>query len=160
MRALWRAFSTLPDRVLFGPASQGGSVAAILLRQGRYPYALLRDLAGGKLNLHAMGLVYASVLSVIPLVALSFGILKFFDAQEVLRPLLQEFFAPMGSAADPFTDRVMDFARKVSGRLVGVGQIVALAKEQNQRDGPDRENQIDAWQINLAFVLGILLKYG
>lgn len=126
MRALWRAFSTLPDRLLFGSAAQGGSVAAILLRQGRYPYALLRDLAGGKLNLHAMGLVYASVLSVIPLVALSFGILKFFDAQEVLRPLLQDFFAPMGSAADQFTDHVMGFARKVSGRLVGVVSLGLL----------------------------------
>jgi membrane protein len=66
-----------------------------------------------------MGLVYASLLSIIPLVALSFGILKAFDAQDALRPLVHAFFEPMGSAADQFTDQVMTFAKNVRGGLVG-----------------------------------------
>jgi membrane protein len=115
----WLWLRALPDRVLFGPASRRAGLLSALLRFLRYPYALARDLAGGKLNLHAMGLVYASLLSIIPLVALSFGILKSFDAQDALRPLVHDFFDPMGSSADEFTDQVMTFAKKVRGGLVG-----------------------------------------
>lgn len=116
----WLWLCELPDRLLFGSTSRRAGLAPGLLRLARYPYALVRDLIGGKLNLHAMSLVYASLLSIIPLVALSFGILKAFDAQDALRPLVHDFFDPMGAAADQFTDQVMAFAKKVRGGLVGV----------------------------------------
>ncbi len=118
-RSAWLWLCELPDRMLFGRASRRTGLVPVLLRLARYPYALVRDLIAGKLNLHAMGLVYASLLSIIPLVALSFGILKAFDAQDALRPLVHDFFDPMGSAADQFTDQVMSFAKKVRGGLVG-----------------------------------------
>ena len=117
--ARWRRLHSLPERVLFGGASQRPGALGTLLRPARYLYALLRDLTGGQLNLHATGLVYASLLSIIPLVALSLGILKALDAEEVLRPLVYEFLSPMGSAANEFTDHVMTFARRVHGGLVG-----------------------------------------
>lgn len=117
--ATWRWLRTLPDHTLFGPASQGTGITARLLRAARYPYALARDLAGGQLNLHAMGLVYASLLSIIPLVALSLGLLKALHAEQVLRPLVHEFFSPMGRDANEFTDHVMLFADRVHGGLVG-----------------------------------------
>src|SRR5579863_5718008 len=104
---------TLPDRLLFGPASRELGLNGQLLRTARFPYALLRDLTGGRLNLHAMGLVYASLMSIIPLLALSFGILAAFHAQDVLRPMVRDFFSPMGHASDALTDRVMAYARNV-----------------------------------------------
>jgi len=109
----------LPDRLLFGPESAQPGLGGLLRRLARYPFALLRDLAGGKLNLHAMGLVYASLLAIIPLLAFSFGILRGFHAQGVLEPLVRDFFGPMGSAADQLTAQVMEFANKVRGGLVG-----------------------------------------
>jgi membrane protein len=109
----------LPDRLLFGAEAEKPGAGGLLRRFARYPYAMLRDLAGGKLNLHAMGLVYASLLAVIPLIAFSFGILRGFHAQGILQPLVHDFFAPMGSAADELTARVMEFANKVRGGLVG-----------------------------------------
>jgi membrane protein len=118
VRITWERLCALPDRLLFGAASRRAGMAAWLLRAARFPYALLRDLLDGRLNLHATGLVYASLLSIIPLLALSFGILATFHAQDVLRPLVHDFFAPMGAASDKFTDRVMDYARNVHGGLV------------------------------------------
>ncbi len=115
----WTRLRRLPDQLLFGPAAEQPGAFGLLLRVARYPYALLRDLAGGKLNLHAMGLVYASLLAIIPLLAFSFGILRGFNAQGVLQPLVHDFFGPMGSAADELTARVMDFANTVRGGLVG-----------------------------------------
>src|ERR1700676_1654255 len=117
--SLWTRMRRLPDQLMFGAEAERPGAGALLRRLARYPYALLRDLAGGKLNLHAIGLVYASVLAIIPLLAFSFGILAGFHAQGVLEPLVRDFFEPMGSAADELTARVMEFANKVRGGLVG-----------------------------------------
>jgi membrane protein len=73
-----------------------------------------------------MGLVYTSLLAIVPLLAFSFGILKAFHAQGALEPLVHEFFRPMGSAADELTGRTMDFANKVRGDLVGSLGLVLL----------------------------------
>jgi membrane protein len=124
--SLWTRVRCLPDRVLFGPEAERPGIGGLLRRWARYPYALLRDLAGGKLNLHAIGLVYASVLAIIPLLAFSFGILAGFHAQGILQPLVHDFFGPMGSAADELTARTMEFANKVRGGLVGSVGLVLL----------------------------------
>jgi membrane protein len=88
-------------------------------RLAQYPYALLRDLLGGQLNIHAMGLVYATLLALVPLVAFSFAVLKGFGAHRDLEPLIYEFFRPMGDAAGELTQKVMDFADHVRGGIVG-----------------------------------------
>jgi membrane protein len=73
-----------------------------------------------------MGLVYTSLLAIVPLLAFSFGILKAFHAQGALEPLVHEFFRPMGNAADDLTARTMEFANKVRGDLVGSLGLVLL----------------------------------
>ena len=90
-----------------------------LRRLARYPYALLRDLLDGQLNIHAMGLVYATLLALVPLLAFSFAVLKGFGAHRELEPLIYEFFRPMGAAAAELTQKVMDFADRVRGGIVG-----------------------------------------
>jgi membrane protein len=122
---MWSRARTRIERWLFAPPD-GGSVAERARRFAQYPYALLRDLLGGRLNLHAMGLVYAALLALVPLVAFSFALLKVFGVQRVLEPLLLEFFGPMGASAAPLTTRVLDFANHVRGGLVGSVGLVLL----------------------------------
>ena len=43
-----------------------------------------------------MGLVYATLLSLVPLIAFAFAVLKAFGAHRELEPLILEFFRPMG----------------------------------------------------------------
>src|ERR1700684_1326930 len=124
--SLWTRVQCLPDRALCGPEAEQPGLGGLLRRWARYPYALLRDLAGGKLNLHAIGLVYASVLAIIPLLAFSFGLLAGFHAQGLLEPLVHDFFGAMGSAADELTARVMEFVNKVRGGLVGTVGLALL----------------------------------
>jgi membrane protein len=107
------------DGWLWGGAAQGDGSVARALRLLRYPYAVLRDLARGDVNLRAMGLVYNTLLALIPLLAFSFAVLKMFGAQRDLEPLLLEFFRPVGEAAPQLTARVMSFVDGVSGGLVG-----------------------------------------
>ena len=74
------AFWNWLDRYLFGEFSEGTTPGALALRLLRYPYALLRDLSRGQINLYAMGLVYATLLSLVPLIAFAFAVLKAFGA--------------------------------------------------------------------------------
>ncbi|MGB8326001.1 MAG: YihY/virulence factor BrkB family protein [Steroidobacteraceae bacterium] len=112
---IWKFF----DRWLFGEPTHGKHLYAGVLRFLRYPYAIVRDLLHGDINLRAMGLVYATLLSTIPLVAFTFAILKGFGAHRDLEPVIYEFFRPLGANAATLTERVMAFADSVSSGLVG-----------------------------------------
>lgn len=124
---MWPHLHGAVDRWLFGPYSEHDSISGRLRRALRYPYAIIRDLLGGQLSLHAMSLVYATLLAVIPLVAFSFALLKAFGAHRELEPLIFEFFRPMGSSAGELTRKVMEFADKVRGGILGsVGLALLL----------------------------------
>src|SRR5688572_11993676 len=107
------------DRYLFGDYSEGTTPGGRALRVLRYPYAILRDLSRGQVNLYAMGLVYATLLSLVPLIAFAFAVLKAFGAHRDLEPIILEFFRPVGASAGQLTHRVMEFADSVSTGIVG-----------------------------------------
>jgi membrane protein len=116
---MYPAFWNWLDRYLFGEYSEGATPGAIALRLLRYPYAILRDLSRGQINLYAMGLVYATLLSLVPLIAFAFAVLKAFGAHKDLEPIILEFFRPVGASATELTHRVMVFADNVSTGVVG-----------------------------------------
>lgn len=124
MQYLW----ALLDWCLFGPQSVGQGKLARLLRVLRYPYAVGRDLAQGEITLRAMGLVYTTLLSLIPLIAFVFAILKAFGVRRELEPIVYEFFSPLGTqGATQLTSSVMQFAQSLSARLVGSVGFALLA---------------------------------
>lgn len=107
------------DRWLWSRHAERGQPFALPLVLLRYPYAILRDLSRGQINLWAMGLVFTTLLSLVPLLAFSFAILKVFDAHRDLEPIIYEFFRPLGRDATELTARVMEFADSVSSGVVG-----------------------------------------
>ena len=125
---MWARIWAFFDRCLFGPASTREGALGTLLRLLRYPYAVLRDLSRGQINLRAMGLVYTTLLSLIPLLAFSFAILKVFGGRRDLGPIVYEFFRPVGeAAATELTARVLQFASRVSSGIVGSLGLALLA---------------------------------
>lgn len=117
---MWQRAQSWLEHRLFGAGSEAPGPAGEALRVLRYPYAVLRDLSLGELNLRAMGLVYATLLSLVPLIAFSFALLKGFGAHRALEPVIFEFFYPLGDAAGPLTSRIMEFADGVSGGVLGI----------------------------------------
>ena len=85
----------------------------------RFPAALLRDWLSGELNMRAMSLVYTTLLSLVPLMAFSFSLLKGLGAHGDLELFVYEFFRPMGAAAVQLTARVMQFVENVRGGVLG-----------------------------------------
>ena len=85
----------------------------------RYPFALVRDLLTGELNLRAMGLVYTTLLSLVPLAAFAFAVLKGLGVHRDLEPLIYEFLRPIGDRATELTAQFMNFVDNVRGDVLG-----------------------------------------
>jgi membrane protein len=109
------------------PDSLIGKPIWLISRTLRYPYALARDIARGDLTLRAMSLVYTTLLSIVPLIALSFSVLKGLGYHRDLEPVLYSFLEPLGDKAYDMTAQVMSFVDNVrSGVLGSLGLIFLL----------------------------------
>ena len=115
------------ERLLFDRHELAVKPANWLFDLLRYPFALIRDLIAGELNLRAMGLVYTTLLSLVPLVAFAFAVLKGLGVHRDLEPLIYEFLKPIGERASELTRQFMTFVDHVRGDLLGsVGLAVLL----------------------------------
>ena len=85
----------------------------------RNAYAVLRDIASGQLTLRAMSLVYTTLLSIVPLIAFSFSVLKGLGVDKRLEEKLYAFLQPLGTKGAEFTDQVMQVVHSVNGSVLG-----------------------------------------
>lgn len=95
-----------------------------VVRGVRLLHHLVRDLSEGQLTLRAMSLVYTTLLSLVPLLAVSFSVLKAFGVHNQLEPLLLNFLAPLGENGIELGIRIVTF---VENMKVGVLGSVGLA---------------------------------
>jgi len=95
-----------------------------LYKVGRTAYAMVRDVLSGQLTLHAMSLVYTTLLSIVPLLALSFSVLKALGVHQKMEPFLFQFFQPLGPQGIELAERILGF---VDNMKVGVLGSVGLA---------------------------------
>ena len=93
-----------------------GRVAAVTLR---YLYGLIRDMFSGQITLRAMSLVYTTLLSIVPLIAFSFSVLKAFGVHNQLEPLLYELLKPLGTQGAVITTQVIQLVDNVKGGVLG-----------------------------------------
>ena len=82
-------------------------------------WAVLRDIASGQLNLRAMSLVYTTLLSIVPLIAVSFSALKAFGVHEEIEPHLYGFLEPLGPKGVEITDYIMNLVNNVNSNVLG-----------------------------------------
>lgn len=96
----------------------------LFIRSLRFVYVLVRDLLSGQLNLRAMSLVYTTLLSLVPLLAVSFSVLKGFGVHNQLEPVLFNFLEPLGERGQEVATQIVSFVENVR---VGVLGSVGLA---------------------------------
>jgi membrane protein len=95
-----------------------------VLRLVRTVLVLARDLALGQLTLRAMSLVYTTLLSIVPLLALSFSVLKAFGVNNQIQPMLLKLLEPLGEQGAEVATRITEFIQNMN---VGVLGAVGLA---------------------------------
>jgi membrane protein len=101
-----------------------GRLLAVVLR---FVYAMLRDFFSGQLTMRAMSLVYTTLLSIVPLLAVSFAVLKGFGVFSRLEPYLHDVLAPLGEQGEQITAQVLDLVDNVRGPVLGgVGLLFFL----------------------------------
>jgi membrane protein len=95
-----------------------GRILAIVLR---YVVALIRDMFAGGLMLRSMSLVYTTLLSIVPFLALSFAVLTTFGGENKLEPMLYWWFESMGAEGAEMTKQVIELVENVKvGALGGI----------------------------------------
>jgi membrane protein len=76
------------------------------------------------LDARAAGLVFTTLLSLVPLLAVMFSVLKAFDVHHQIEPLLAQTLEPLGPKSIEITARIIDF---VDNLKIGVLGIVGVA---------------------------------
>lgn len=85
----------------------------------RLATAVGRDLGSGHLTLRAMSLVFTTLLAFVPLIAVSFSVLKGFGVHNQLQPTLLNFLAPLGERAEEITDNIINFVENIEVGVLG-----------------------------------------
>lgn len=85
----------------------------------RILFAVVRDVFYGDITLHAMGLVYTTLLSLIPFLALSFSVLTALGVHNQLEPLLENFLEPLGDRAPVITNNILQFVDNIRVGVLG-----------------------------------------
>lgn len=123
-----QASASLIDRLhnlVWAPRGEVGLRGA-LLRLVRTVLILGRDLAFGQLTLRAMGLVYTTLLSIVPLLALSFSVLKAFGVTNQIQPLLLNLLEPLGEKGAEIALRITGFIENMNVGVLGAVGLVLL----------------------------------
>ena len=109
------------------PEEVGGRALHYVVVPLRFLYALLRDFIRGDLGLRAMSLVYTSLFALVPVIAVTFSVLKAFGYHRELEPVLFEFLRPLGVRGYELTANVMQFVENAQTTLLGtVGFLFLL----------------------------------
>jgi membrane protein len=90
-----------------------------IFQAGRVIDRLFDDIYQGRLNLYAMSLVYTTLLSIVPVLAVSFSVLKAFGVHNQLEPTLLTFLAPLGGRGEEITAEIIGFVDNIKVGVLG-----------------------------------------
>lgn len=91
----------------------------------RFLHIMIIDFMDGQLNLRAMSLVFTTILSIVPLIAVSFSVMKAFGVHNQMEPMLLNYLAPLGVQGQEIAQQIMGFVDNVKvGALGGVGLVL------------------------------------
>jgi membrane protein len=88
--------------------------------------ALLKDIQDNQLNLRAMSLVFTTFLSLVPLLAFSFSVLKAFGVHNQMEPMLLQLLEPLGSQGIQITVRIVEFVANMKVAVMGAFGLLIL----------------------------------
>jgi len=90
-----------------------------LVQALRISQLVVRDLLDGMLTLQAMSLVYTTLLSIVPLLAVSFSVLKGFGVHNQVEPMLLNLLQPLGDKGVEITQRIIEFVENTKAGVLG-----------------------------------------
>ncbi|MEJ2690049.1 MAG: YhjD/YihY/BrkB family envelope integrity protein [Deltaproteobacteria bacterium] len=92
---------------------------AVLIRLLRHFYIIVRGLAEPRLSLRAASLVYTTLLSIVPLLAVGFSVLKAFGVQNQIEPFLYGYLSPLGPKGGEIASRIISYVNNIRAGVLG-----------------------------------------
>jgi membrane protein len=89
-------------------------------------FMVVRDLKDGMITLRAMSLVYTTLLSIVPLLAVSISVLKGFGVHDQLEPTLARLLAPLGEQSVEISERIIGFVENMKIGVLGALGLLML----------------------------------
>ncbi len=112
--------------LLASPPQVQNPLVAFIRDVLRIFYVVMRDIVSGQVSLHAMSLVYTTILSIVPMLALSFSVLKAFNVQDRFTPMLYSFLEPMGEKGIEIHNSVLAFVDNMKVGVLGFLGFILL----------------------------------
>ena len=98
----------------------------LLVYMLRFIHVLIRDIAEGQLTLRSMSLVYTTLLSIVPLLALSFSMLKSFGVHNQMEPMLLGAMEPLGEKGVTIAHQIIGFVENMNVGVLGAAGLGVL----------------------------------
>jgi membrane protein len=124
--AINKAYSWFSRLVWENDLRQLSAPHRVVVFIARVLHMLVRELLGGQLNLRAMSLVYTTLLSLVPLLAVSFSVLKGFGVHNQIEPMLYNFLKPLGPDGAGVAEKIVIFVDNVEVGVLGSVGVVLL----------------------------------
>ncbi len=97
-----------------------GGYRSFFIKSLRLLNVVISEFTKGELTLRAMSLVYTTLLSIVPVLAISFSVLKAFGVHnEVVEPFLLKFLAPLGAKGEEITIQIIGFVENMKVGVLG-----------------------------------------
>lgn len=97
---------------------------ALALKSSRFMYYIAKEYTDGDLTLRATSLVYTTLLSIVPFIAVTFSVLKAFGVHNMAEPFIERMLAPLGEQGVEIAGRITMF---VDNMKVGVLGSIGLS---------------------------------
>ncbi|HEY9201116.1 MAG TPA: YihY/virulence factor BrkB family protein [Gammaproteobacteria bacterium] len=107
------------DKVWNTAEAQFSAGQVRLVNALRISHLVIRDFLQGMITLRAMGLVYTTILALVPLLAVSFSVLKGFGVHNQVEPLLMNLFLPMGEKGIELAEVIIRFVDNTKAGVLG-----------------------------------------
>jgi membrane protein len=101
-----------------------GALGRLFATMLRYLYGMLRDIFSNELTFRAMSLVYTTLLSIIPLLAVSFSLAKGLGMFDQLQTIFLQSFTQLGPDGEQIADRMLQMVNRINGRAIGAIGVV------------------------------------
>jgi membrane protein len=121
---LFAFLEKLNEKIWSQPQEGAAAILRIPVYVARIVIAVARDIGEGHLSLRATSLVYTTLLSLVPVLAVAFSVLKGMGVHDQVEPFLKNALSPLGPQGDEITGRIIGFVNNIN---VGVLGVVGLA---------------------------------
>jgi membrane protein len=107
-------------------ADSSGKLKNLLIMVLRLLYKIGQEFLNGEISRRASSLVYTTLLTIVPLLAVSFSVLKAFGVHNMLGPVLSNFLAPLGEKGDEIAVHIIGYVDRIHVGLLGAIGLASL----------------------------------